>query len=385
MDQFKMEELMECFAYVEDPRVLGRSKHLFIDIIVLSICATLCGAEACTEIEEFGNQKIDWLRQYLDLPCGIPSHDTIGRVLSIVEPLQMESAFRNWVESMTSESKTKRISLDGKSVAGTERKFTKHPLHIVSAYSHELGLTLMQTEAKYRGAGEAEAALDCLKTLDLKGVTVMADAALSLKRIVEQVRVQEGDYIVPIKGNQKLSLKEMTEYFGSEERRIKRARSTEEGHDRKETRQSEVLPATKMSTEFYAKWPDVNTIIRVTRTREVENLELAQRIKDKTLSATKTREDITYYVSSRDLTAKEALTEVRSHWGIENKLHWQLDVAFREDQWKVRAKSLARSLALIRKIALNIIRTSKTKGSVKVRIKRAAWNNDFLGQLVFGK
>lgn len=381
MNQFNMEELMECFAYVEDPRVQGRSKHRFIDIIVISICATLCGAEACTEIEEFGKQKLDWLGKYLELPCGIPSHDTIGRVLSIIDPLQMEAAFRNWVESVAAgDDPTKRISLDGKSVAGTERRFMKHPLHIVSAYSHELGLTLMQTEAKYRGSGEVEAALDCLKTLDLKGVTVMADAALSVKRIIEQIRGQEGQYVVPVKRNQKLSLEEMILSFKDSSKKIKRAKSNEEGHNRKESRQCEVLPAEEMSAEFYEKWKDVKTLIRMTRNRLVANTNLAVN-----KSKTKERRDITYYVSSRKLDAREALMEARSHWAIENKLHWHLDVAFREDAWKVRAKSLARTLTLIRKIAMNIIRTSQTKGSVRVRVKRAAWNNDFLALLVFGK
>lgn len=378
MSQFNMDELMECFAYVEDPRVQGRSKHLFIDILVLSICATLCGAESCTEIEEFGKQKEDWLKQYLDLACGIPSHDTIGRVLSIVDPLQLESAFRSWVVGMSTEGKTKRLSLDGKTVAGTDRRFHGHPLHMVSAYSHELGLTLMQTEANYRGAGEVEAALECLKVLDVKDVLVTADAALSVNRIVDQVRHQEGDYLLPIKGNQKCSKQELESKFKSQAKSIKTAESLEDNRARHEHRQCELLQASGMSDEFNIKWKDAKTLLRITRKREIRN-------KDIRLAAdTKDRTDVTYYVSSRVIKAKEALAEVRSHWWIENQLHWTLDIAFREDDWKVRAKTLARTLTLIRKIAMNIIRTSNTSGSVRARMKRAAWNNDFLTQVVFG-
>jgi predicted transposase YbfD/YdcC len=379
VNQFNMDELMECFAYVEDPRVQGRSKHLFVDIIVISICAMLCGAETCTEIELFGNQKEDWLRQYLDLPCGIPSHDTIGRTLSLVDPLQMEMAFRNWVETITKGSeKPKTISIDGKSVAGTERKFTKHPLHLVNAYSHELGLSLFQTEATYRGTGEVEGALECLDVLDVKDVTVLADAALSVKRMTDKIREKKGHYLLPIKGNQRRSLEEIIERFDSAGKKIKRAQGSNEGRGRSEVRICEVLPANNLSTDFFDQWRDIKTIMKVTRHRELQKPSV------NSTEATRKREDITYYISSRELTAAEGLKEVRKHWAIENGLHWVLDIAFSEDCWRTRAKALARSLSVLRKIAFNIIRASKTTGSIRGRIKQAGWNNDFLSQLVFG-
>lgn len=379
MSRFNVEELMECFSYVEDPRVQGRSKHLFIDILVISVCATLCGAEACTEIELFARQKEEWLKRFLELPCGIPSHDTISRVLSLVDPLQMEAAFRNWVESVVSEKTTKRLSLDGKSVAGTERHFKRHPLHMVSAYSHELGLTLIQTEAAYRGTGEAEAALECLKALDIKGVTVLADAALSIRRIPEQIRAQGGHYILPIKGNQRLSREEMAECFEKRPKGIKKTKSNETNRGRQETRVCEALTVANMSEKFLERWPDVKTLLRITRMRTSENKASTSE------EETKTREDVTYYVTDLELDAKQGLKEVRVHWSIENKLHWHLDVAFSEDQWRVRAKALARTLTLLRKIAMNIVRTSNTKGSVRGRMKQAGWNNAFLSKLVFNE
>jgi predicted transposase YbfD/YdcC len=138
------------------------------------------------------------------------------------------------------------------------------------------------------------------------------------------------------------------------------------------------LPTTGLSQGFYEQWRDVKSMLRVTRCREIENPSV------NSTEATRKRQDVTYYISSRELTAKEGLEEVRKHWMIENGLHWILDVAFNEDSWRTRAKSLARSLSLLRKIAFNIIRSSNSKGSVKIRMKRAAWNNDFLAKLVFG-
>lgn len=379
MNQFNMDELMESFAFVEDPRVQGRSKHLFIDIIVITICAMLCGAETCTEIELFGIQKEDWLRKYLELPHGIPSHDTIGRVLALVDPTQMEAAFQSWVESITKGSvRPKSISIDGKSIAGSERRFTKHPLHIVNAYSHELGLSLFQTEANYRGSGEVEGALECLDILDIEDITVLADAAMSVKRITEKIRDKKGHYLLPIKKNQKLSLAEIKSQFELAGKKAKSARSANDGRGRKEKRICEVLPARSLSGDFIERWRDVKTILKVTRIRSIQNPSV------NSTESTRKREDATYYISSRELSAQDGLNEVRKHWAIENGLHWVLDVAFREDSWRIRAKALARSLTLLRKIAFNIIRSSNTKGSVRGKIKQAGWNNDFLAQLVFG-
>lgn len=392
---FDLEELKECLGLVEDPRVVGRTQHNFIDIVVLSVCAMLCGAEGCTEIESFGEQKEEWLRQYLELPNGIPSHDTIGRVLSLIEPEQFEVAFSEWVGAMANENglSTKRISIDGKSAAGTERRFRKHPLHMVSAYSHELGLTLMQTEAKYRGMGEVEGALDCIKALELKGVTVMADAALSVERVVKEITDRGGHYLLPIKGNQKLTKCEMATSFESQTKKVEQTSKLEKHHGRSEKRTAEILRVGEMSEAFTTRWVNAQTLIRITRYREVETSSDTIRAEaaDGRFSFEKrptnkiTREDVTYYLTDLKLTAKEALKEVRAHWAIENKCHWHLDVAFNEDNWRTRAKVLARALTLIRKMALNIVKASNTKGSIKGRMKKAGWNNEFLKELVFGQ
>ena len=389
----QLSDLIECLQFVEDPRVLGRSKHLLIDILVISVCACLCGAEGVLEIEAFGRQKEDWLKLFLELPNGIASHDTIARVLSLVDPVQMEIAFGEWVQGiLLGQEKIKSLSLDGKSTRGTQRKFSHgtRPLLVVSAYAHELGLSLMQSESPSSGLAEAEAALDCLKVLDIKGITVMADAGIAVKKVIHQIREQKGHYIVPVKGNHPAHLQEIIDYLALN----KSGSNTtfDQGHGKKEERTCRVLPA-KMTDKFLDYWKDAKTVVEITRVRfEKDKRFIVQKTGsdgkqyyEMNDNETKRTEWTTYYVSSRKLNAKEALSETRKHWQIENNLHWVLDVAFREDHCTVRAKKLARSLSLVRKIALNIIRSSKTKGSVRVRMKNAGWNNNFLENLVFGR
>lgn len=389
----QLDDLIVSLAYVEDPRVQGRSSHLLIDILVISICATLCGAESCLEMQFFAEQKEGWLRKFIELPNGIPSHDTLARVLSLLDPLQLEAAFRNWVEAFVQGQNPKHISLDGKSVSGTARRFTSHPLHMVSAYAHELGLTLAQTEATYRGTGEVSGAIECLKMLDIEGVIVTADAALAVKSLTGQIRDQKGHYLVPVKGNQKLSKLEIEKQFELRKKEIERASSKDDKKGRLEHRICEVLSEEQMSPKFNEQWRDVKTLIRMTRKREIENTAMTKKIKkedgsfreERDSEKLKKREDITYYVCSQDLSARESLKEIRNHWKIENGLHWVLDVAFSEDSCRVRAKTLARNLSLVRKISMNIIRQSKTAGSIRGRMKKAGWNNDFLEQLIFGE
>jgi len=385
-------ELMECLEFVEDPRVQGRSKHLLIDILVISVCAILCGAEGIVEIAFFGQQKESWLKRFLLLPCGIPSHDTIARVLSIIDPAQMEIAFGEWVETISAGTALKSISLDGKSSNGTERRFngSSRPLHIVSAYSHELGLTLMESESRSSGLAESEAALDCLRVLNLKGTTIMADAGIGTKKVIAQIREQRGHYLVPVKANSSLSLNEITQCFAKNESKIEK--TTEESHGRSVERMCRVLATSQMSEVFLGKWPDAKVIFEITRVRTEKDKRFMikstasdgtqsyQRNANETKSSTET----IYYVSSLKLDPKQAINEVRKHWQIENKLHWVLDVAFCEDEWTVTTKRLARSLSLIRKIALNLIRVSKTKGSVRGRMKKAGWNDAYLEEILFG-
>ena len=389
MDQ--LNELVECFKAVKDPRVTGRSKHLLIDIIVISVVGILCGAEGIKNVWQFAVLKQKWLKKYLELPGGVPSEDTIARVLSIIDPAQMEKAFLEWVKIVIAEGETKTISLDGKYSKGTERTFNcgKKPLLIVSAYSHELGLSLVETEGLE--GSEMDGAMTCLNLLDLKGILVEVDAGIGCASVVGKIVEKGGDYLVPLKGNQKTSRAEVIAALDVGKTKAQTAETEESCRGRDERRTCKLLPAKNLSEKFYERWPNAKTIFSISRERvEEDKSYLIQetgidgkqtyRLNDNDL---KYSEETVHYVSSRKLSGDEALKEARKHWAIENKVHWVLDVAFREDSCGVRAKALARTLSLVRKIALNIIRGSKTKGSVNSRMKQAGWSNEFLETLLF--
>lgn len=387
----QMIELISAFSSVQDPRVQGRCKHKLIDILVLTVLGVLCGAEGISEIEEFGHQKMDFLERYIDLSKGVPSHDTIARVLSIISPETFELAFAGWVaESLHHPEKGKSIALDGKSVRGTERRFEGKykALHIVSAYCHHSGLTLCQSESRSSGMAEKAAALECLQLLDIKDATVTVDAGLNSKDIIRYIRSCDGHYVAPIKKNHRNCLEQVENIFTK--RRGKKTTLEEKEHGRKDTRSAEVLSPSKLDSKFHDSFPDAKTAICIERTRITkDNRTIVQKTGDdgkqyyeRNTGTERTKTSKVFYVSSLELTPTEALDLVRQHWGIENKLHWLLDVSFKEDAWNVRAKKAARSLTVARKIALNLIRNSSTKGSVRARMKRAAWNNDFLEQLL---
>lgn len=376
IESLELTELIECFKAVRDPRVRGRSKHLLVDILFLSVCAMLCGAEGIGDIEAFCAAKKDWLQRYLRLPNGIPSYDTIARVLSIVDVTSLERAFLQWVEGMIAQSgrSFSHISIDGKSSSGTKQGRSQKVLQMVSVYSHDLGLSLVETEGSKEG-GEVQATLECLEMLDLKGVLVQVDAGIGCHEVVEKIEQRGGDYIVPLKGNRSRYRDEAREWL--EKNEVQRAATDDVQRGRGEHRECALLSAKVVSEEFRKAWPSPKTIFSITRGRLEEDKRTQSR------EEIRYSEQVTYYVSSRALTASEALREVRAHWGIENKVHWVLDVAFREDECGVRAKKLARTLSLVRKVALNIIRRSKTEGSVRVRMKKAAWSNEFLEKLLF--
>lgn len=391
-------ELALLLAGISDPRVEGRSKHLLIDVIVISICALLCGAESCVDFESFARSKEGWLRKFLKLPAGIPSHDTFLRLLSIVEPEEMEKIFSIWAQSIVDSKEMRSISLDGKSIQGTGGGFNTNlrALHVVNVYCHDLGLCLAQSESSGTGTGEAEAALTVMDCLNLEGILVMADAGLAIHRVAKKIREKKGHYLVPLKGNQRFYLERVDAQFKAA-KKLKSSRSKDSAHGRKEQRTCSVIEASPetLDAKFFEQWPDLQTLIRVDRTREeVDKRHALQTTgqdgkqtyeRNENQGGFRTTQETIYFLSSQRLSAEEAGREVRKHWGIENGLHWVLDVAFGEDDCLVRAKRASRNLSLIRKISFNLIRNSATSGSIKGRMKSAGWNNAYLEKIVFGE
>lgn len=383
--------VLESFQVVPDPRVTGRCDHELIDIIAISLCSVLCGCENWIEIEEFAEQRKSWFKQWLELPNGIPSHDTLARVFSLLEPKLFEAVFFDWARAIRGQTKIKMISMDGKAVSGTHRAFndgTKR-LHLLNVLCTESGLSLGQLKARSSGSGEVNAAIECLEILKLKGTLVTVDAGLSVKRLTDKILEKGGDYLIPIKKNQRFYRKELEEVFLKTGKRLSEAKTEDRKHGRTEIRSAEVIKTNNLSDKFRAQWGNVSTAIRLVRFREEkdprysvhETCAKGVQIRRNT-GKIRNKETTVYYISSRNVKASDALGLIRKHWRIENNLHWQLDVTFKEDAWRVRNQVAAENLSLIRKTAFNLLKKAPGKGSMRIKMKRAGWNNQYLEQVL---
>jgi predicted transposase YbfD/YdcC len=392
-------ELIDIFSEIEDRRVQGRCKHLLINVVVITICSVICGANGWQEVEEFGCQRQEWLGQFLDLSKGVPSHDTIARVISLIDPMHFERIFFDWVESKQGNKSSSRICIDGKSIRGTERSFNRgrRPLHLVSAYCHDSGLVLDQQKPKGTGQAELSAALDCIERLNLEGTLLSTDAGLSSTKLTDKIRSKKGHYLIPIKGNRKAHLTEIEGAFSkfskskNADRFLKRAEQKEKSHGRQETRTCTILSAVHLSQSFNEDWQDVQTLIKIERKRSLKdnrwNIQTTGTDGKQSYVINKkkvrTTTQTVYWISSRKLNPTQGLERIREHWAIENKLHWVLDVVFLEDAWRVRQKNVAQNLSTVRKIAFNMLQQCTEKGSKKRKMKRAAWNTTYLEKLIF--
>ena len=403
VEENEVASLVYYFSQIPDPRIESRCEHLLIDVLVITICAVLCGAQSCTDFEDFGHSKESWLRRNLELPNGIPSHDTFRRVLSIIDPIEVEKTFQAWVQAVLGERKIKTLSIDGKAVGGAThggvggRSF----LHLVNVYSQEHSLCLGQIESNGSG-GETTAALELIDQLDIKDTLISADARFAVRKVVEKIRSKKGHYLVALKDNNKFYRDQVIDEF-EKAKSLDSAKAKEMGHGRAEERKVSILKANEkaLDEKFFTQWPDLKTLIRIERTRVFEEKRPFVQVRNEKTGelkyvktgtqSSKTKlmretQETSYYLSSKKMSAKEAMKEVRKHWGIENGLHWVLDVAFAEDDWLARAKRLSRNLAALRRIGLNLIRSNASlpKKSIRRHMKTAGWNDDILESLVFG-
>lgn len=327
------DDLMKNLILIHDPRVKNRCEHRLVDVMIIGVCSVLCGAESWDEIGEFAKHRQEWFEKFLELPNGVPSHDTIARVFSIIDAAEFEKVFTDWAQSLLPEARMKRFSVDGKTVKGTYGKFNdgSRPLHLVSIFSTESGLVLGQSSASGSGVGESGAALKCLEMIDIKDALISVDAGLSTKRISESVIAKGADYIFPIKRNCRESFSEFEEFsWGKRSAVIGRASTKEESHGRYEERKCVAIPATMFSQSLSDAWRDIKTVIRITRTRKTKDRRYFIQSKGEDGNITyekndggewQTSSETTYYISSAELPAEAALFEIREHWSIENKLH----------------------------------------------------------------
>ena len=355
--------IYDYFSQIPDPRLNRNKKHKLTDIIVLSILAVLCGAESYDSIEEFGKARIEFLKQVLQLPNGIPSHDTINRVISMIKPEQFEKVFAQWAGSLKNTAEQNEVvAIDGKTVRGSKDSFHNKPaIHIVSAWASQNSLVLGQRKVDGK-SNEITAIPELLDMLELKGCIVTIDAMGTQKHIAQKVIDNKADYVLALKGNQSY-LKQDVESLCNRSKPDHENETVEKGHGRIETRRCKVYNKIDL-LEDVDKWPGFKSVIKLTAQRE---------IRDKLTSETR------YYISSLNHNAKDFNKYIRQHWGVENNLHWILDMTFREDEQRKRIKYAAQNFAVIRKIALNLLKKEGSKKlSLKTKRLKAGWDNKFL-------
>ena len=369
--------LMSYFEKVPDPRIARSRLHPLSTILIISLCAVVCGAESFVGIEEFALGKEAWLRTFLDLPNGIPSHDTIGRVLANLNPAALADAFRQWVAAVATLTDGEVVAIDGKTLRRSFREAGSNAfVHMVSAWATTNRIVLGQVKTEEK-SNEITAIPRLLKLLDIKGCLVTIDAMGCQKEIAKAITEAKADYLLAVKDNQP-SLRESIMGIFNAARVLPEMRTMmdfhethDKGHGRIEVRRCWTTTAID-ALAVGADWQGLKSIALVEVDRTVKG---------------KTSTEQRYYICSRPtLPAERALSASRSHWGIENELHWVLDVAFNEDQCRVRVGNAAENFAVLRHLALNLLKSVQgTKVGIKTRRLRAACDDEFLTQVLAAK
>ena len=373
-----LETLVAQFASLQDPRCAWRVEHKLVDILVIAVCAVLGEAESFEDIALYGRCKRDWLQRFLELPGGIPSHDTFRRVLMLIEPDRFERCFLGWVRSAfrPNTGTARQIAIDGKTVRRSfDRKRGRSPLHLVSAYATERGLVLAQRATETKG-GELAALPELLDGLDLKGCLVSLDALARQPPVAGQIVSRGGDYLITLKGNRRKAHAEVRGWFASNAFALGASLrpcfdAFDDGHGRLVRRRVFACPDVDVLATL-KDWPGLAAVLAAETIRGVNG-------------KGKVTAEIRHYLSSAKLPPEVLAAAIRNHWRVESGLHWVLDVGFREDASRVRERNAARNLALLRRIALNLVRADSTlKASLKGKRKHAGWDDAFMAALIAG-
>jgi predicted transposase YbfD/YdcC len=355
-----------CFSGLEDPRSGNAVRHDLSELLVIALCTVLCGGESCVDMADFAEEKEAFLREFLILENGLPSHDTFSRVFRALEPGPFRRCFQDFMARFA-ETCQGVIAIDGKVLRRSfDTASAKSSLHMVSAWGCEQRLVLGQiaTDAK---SNEITAVPKLLEMLSLNGCIVTVDALNCQRDIARQIVDQGGDYVLALKANQGTLHDDVRRFLDDPASEKTTAPAVVDGdHGRIETRTATVSSAIDWLQEDH-RWPGLKAIGKIVRTRE---------------TATKTTSETAYYLLSAPLAAERFGHVARAHWGVENRLHWMLDVTMNEDQARNRLDNGPHNLAVLRHMALNILNARKSKISNRRKIKRAGWSNAFLANLL---
>lgn len=373
------------FGKLKDPRINRRLRHRLMDIIVIAICGVISGCDDWQQIEVFGNSRRDWLRRFLQLPNGIPSHDTFERVFDRLDPAAFQCCFRAWMNALCEVLPLKHVAIDGKTLCGSARSSRNSgrgplkALHLVSAFAEANQLMLGQVAVEEK-SNEITAIPELLDLLCISGALVTIDAMGCQKEIAAKIVERGGDYVLTVKDNQPTLLADIrdsfikahdTDFKGLEYDEVT---THDKGHGRRETRTYTIIknPQTLTQKELWTNLSVIGTCLSTRIVGDPEND--PANVKETT--------ELRYFIGSRDANATTYATALRNHWGIENKLHWQLDVSFGEDSNRVSNRHGAENLALLRRLALGLLKQHPNKKSIACKRLKAALDVEFLEEVL---
>ena len=369
MTSEKKNAIGEFFSGINDPRQGWKIRHNLTDIMTITICAVICGSDTWEEIRNYGEIKKEWLGTFLELPNGMPSEDTFARVFSLINPKEFEKRFMEWMQSVAAATDGDIIPIDGKTLRRSyDKKSGKSAIHMVSAWSSVNGCVLGQVKTEEK-SNEITAIPELLKILDLHGCVVTIDAMGTQKEIAGQIIEGGGDYLLAVKGNQKSLHEEICLFFQDsiesdfENIDFSFFEESNNGHGRVERRRYWTVKDVSW-LDMKDDWKGLNTLCMAESERTVDG---------------KTSTEQRFFIASKKMSAKSFAKACRKHWSIENSLHWCLDVAFREDECRIRKGFASENLAVVRHIALNLLKNEKTvRNGIKAKRLMAGWENNYL-------